>query len=248
MAIADRAGKRVTVVEADADEVAGVNTRDELAAVERIFQDRAREGGDGRGRDPDRPADGLLQPRHQARPRRDDRAERVLRARRDACGQRHHPRLLPHRGNARSPPARSIGPFARLRPGRDIAAKAKVGNFVEIKNAVIDAGAKVNHLTYIGDAHIGAGTNIGAGTITCNYDGFDKYHTEIGADAFIGSNSALVAPVTIGDGAYVGVGQRHHRTTSPPDALAVARGRQVVKPGWAASFRELKASARKKPE
>jgi bifunctional UDP-N-acetylglucosamine pyrophosphorylase/glucosamine-1-phosphate N-acetyltransferase len=131
----------------------------------------------------------------------------------------------------------AIGPYARLRPGADIAAKAKVGNFVEIKAATIEAGAKVNHLTYIGDARVGAGTNIGAGTITCNYDGFGKYRTDIGAGVFIGSNSALVAPVRIGDGAYVGSGSVITDDVEA-DALAVGRGRQVVKPGWAKAFRE----------
>ena len=131
----------------------------------------------------------------------------------------------------------AIGPYARLRPGADIAAKAKGGNFVEIKAATIEAGAKVNHLTYIGDARVGAGTNIGAGTITCNYDGFGKYRTDIGAGVFIGSNSALVAPVRIGDGAYVGSGSVITDDVEA-DALAVGRGRQVVKPGWAKAFRE----------
>ena len=131
----------------------------------------------------------------------------------------------------------AIGPYARLRPGADIAAKAKVGNFVEIKASTIEAGAKVNHLTYIGDARVGAGTNIGAGTITCNYDGFGKYRTDIGAGAFIGSNSSLVAPVKIGDGAYVGSGSVVTADVEA-DALAVGRGRQVVKPGWAKVFRE----------
>ena len=107
----------------------------------------------------------------------------------------------------------------RLRPGADIAEKAKVGNFVEIKAARIEAGAKVNHLSYIGDARVGAGANIGAGTITCNYDGFDKHRTDIGAGAFIGSNSALVAPVRIGDGAYVGSGSVITKDVDP-DALA----------------------------
>ena len=124
----------------------------------------------------------------------------------------------------------SIGPFARLRPGADIAVKAKVGNFVEIKASSIEAGAKVNHLSYIGDARVGAGRNIGAGTITCNYDGFGKYKTDIGAGAFIGSNSALVAPVAIGDGAYVGSGSVITKDVEA-DALAVARGRQANKPG-----------------
>ena len=112
----------------------------------------------------------------------------------------------------------------------------RVGNFVEIKQASIEAGAKVNHLSYIGDARVGAGANIGAGTITCNYDGFAKHKTDIGAGAFIGSNSALVAPVTIGDGAYVGSGSV---ITAPveSDALAIARGRQETRPGWAKAFR-----------
>jgi bifunctional UDP-N-acetylglucosamine pyrophosphorylase/glucosamine-1-phosphate N-acetyltransferase len=131
----------------------------------------------------------------------------------------------------------AIGPYARLRPGADIAAKAKIGNFVEIKAATIEAGAKVNHLTYIGDARVGAGTNIGAGTITCNYDGFGKYKTDIGAGAFIGSNSSLVAPVKIGDGAYIGSGSVVTADVEA-DALAVGRGRQMVKPGWAKAFRE----------
>jgi bifunctional UDP-N-acetylglucosamine pyrophosphorylase/glucosamine-1-phosphate N-acetyltransferase len=139
----------------------------------------------------------------------------------------------------------AIGPYARLRPGADIAAKAKVGNFVEIKASTIEAGAKVNHLTYIGDARVGAGTNIGAGTITCNYDGFGKYKTDIGAGAFIGSNSALVAPVKIGDGAYVGSGSVVTKDVEA-DALAVGRGHQVTKPGWAKAFREKMKKMNKK--
>ena len=133
----------------------------------------------------------------------------------------------------------SIGPYARLRPGAEIAQKAKVGNFVEIKASTIEAGAKVNHLSYIGDARVGAGANIGAGTITCNYDGFDKFKTDIGAGAFIGSNSALVAPVTIGEGAYVGSGSVVTKDVEA-DALAVARGRQTNVPGWAKAFRARK--------
>ncbi len=129
-----------------------------------------------------------------------------------------------------------VGPFARLRPGTRLARKVKAGNFVELKNAVADEGAKVNHLTYIGDAHVGAGANIGAGTITCNYDGFDKHHTEIGAGAFIGSNSSLVAPVTIGEGAYVGSGSVITSDVTP-GALAVARPPQVEKAEWAAKMR-----------
>jgi bifunctional UDP-N-acetylglucosamine pyrophosphorylase/glucosamine-1-phosphate N-acetyltransferase len=131
----------------------------------------------------------------------------------------------------------SIGPYARLRPGANIAAKARIGNFVEIKAAQIEAGAKVNHLSYIGDARVGAGANIGAGTITCNYDGFHKFKTDIGAGAFVGSNSALVAPLSIGDGAFVGSGSVVTENVEA-DALAIARGRQANKPGWAKAFRE----------
>jgi bifunctional UDP-N-acetylglucosamine pyrophosphorylase / glucosamine-1-phosphate N-acetyltransferase len=135
----------------------------------------------------------------------------------------------------------SIGPYARLRPGAKLAAKARVGNFVEIKQAEIGEGAKVNHLTYVGDASIGARANIGAGVITCNYDGFLKYRTKVGADAFIGSNSALVAPVEVGAGAFVGSGSVVTDNVEP-DALAVARGRQAVIPGWATAFRKKMAA------
>ncbi len=130
----------------------------------------------------------------------------------------------------------SVGPFGRLRPGTIVGRGARVGNFVETKNARIDAGAKVSHLSYIGDASVGAGANVGAGTITCNYDGFTKARTVIGPGAFIGSNSALVAPVAIGEGAFVGAGSVI--TDDVPDgALALGRGRQVVKEGWAERFR-----------
>lgn len=145
-----------------------------------------------------------------------------------------------HLEGARVASGASIGPFARLRPGADIATKARIGNFVEIKGAMIEAGAKVNHLSYIGDARVGAGANIGAGTITCNYDGFSKFKTDIGAGAFIGSNSALVAPVTIGEGAFVGSGSVITQDV-PADALAVARGRQATKTGWATAFRASKS-------
>jgi len=144
-----------------------------------------------------------------------------------------------HLEGARVASGASIGPYARLRPGADIASKARIGNFVEIKAAKIEAGAKVNHLSYIGDARVGAGANIGAGTITCNYDGFHKFKTDIGAGAFIGSNSALVAPVSIGDGAYVGSGSVITQNVEA-DALAVGRGRQADKAGWAKIFREGK--------
>ncbi|MBU6253015.1 MAG: bifunctional UDP-N-acetylglucosamine diphosphorylase/glucosamine-1-phosphate N-acetyltransferase GlmU [Alphaproteobacteria bacterium] len=130
-----------------------------------------------------------------------------------------------------------IGPYARLRPGAVLEEKSKVGNFVEVKKARLGKGAKANHLSYLGDADIGAGANIGAGTITCNYDGFFKYKTEIGEGAFIGSNSALVAPVTIGKGAIVGAGSTLTSNVNA-DALALVRPKQEEKPGWAARFRD----------
>ncbi len=125
-----------------------------------------------------------------------------------------------------------------------LGADVRIGNFVEVKEASIEAGARANHLSYIGDARVGAGANIGAGTITCNYDGVDKHRTDIGKEAFIGSNSALVAPVAIGDGAYVGSGSVISRDV-PAGALAVARGRQVVKEGWAKRAREMKTAKKK---
>jgi bifunctional UDP-N-acetylglucosamine pyrophosphorylase/glucosamine-1-phosphate N-acetyltransferase len=137
-----------------------------------------------------------------------------------------------------------IGPFARLRPGAKIGKDAHIGNFVEVKNAVIGAGAKANHLTYLGDADVGAKANIGAGTITCNYDGFTKARTRIGAGAFIGSDTALVAPVMVGDGAITAAGSVITQDVEA-DALAIARGTQTQKPGWAKSFRDRKIKEKK---
>jgi bifunctional UDP-N-acetylglucosamine pyrophosphorylase/glucosamine-1-phosphate N-acetyltransferase len=141
-------------------------------------------------------------------------------------------------------PGVSVGPFARLRPGAELARNAKVGNFVEIKNAEIGEGAKVNHLTYVGDAEVGARSNLGAGTVTCNYDGINKHHTKIGADVFVGTHSSLVAPVTVGDGAYIATGSVITHDV-PADALAIARGRQENKDGYAPRIR-ARAEAFKK--
>lgn len=148
-----------------------------------------------------------------------------------------------HLEGARVGPGATVGPFARLRPGATLAGKAKVGNFVEVKNAEIGKGAKLSHLTYVGDATVGAEANIGAGTVTCNYDGFRKHRTTIGEGAFIGSNSSLVAPLSIGDGAYVGSGSVVTKDV-PADALAVARGRQTTLEGWAARFRQRFAGSK----
>ena len=138
----------------------------------------------------------------------------------------------------------TVGPYARLRPGADIGPDVRIGNFVEVKEAKIGAGVRANHLSYIGDTTVGAGANIGAGTITCNYDGTHKHRTEIGEGAFIGSNSALVAPVTVGDRAYVGSGSVI-TSNVPADALAVGRGRQVVKEGWVSRLRKAKSGGTK---
>jgi len=138
-----------------------------------------------------------------------------------------------------------VGPFARLRPGARIAGNAHIGNFVEIKNAVIESGAKVNHLSYIGDARVGESANVGAGTITCNYDGFSKHHTDIGAGAFIGSNTALVAPVKVGDGAVIGAGSVIVRDVAA-DSLALTRAEQKNIKDGAGNYRRQKTSKKMK--
>jgi bifunctional UDP-N-acetylglucosamine pyrophosphorylase/glucosamine-1-phosphate N-acetyltransferase len=150
-----------------------------------------------------------------------------------------------HLEGARLASGTSVGPFARLRPGTVLEAGAKVGNFVEVKNAVLGEGAKANHLTYLGDATVGAGANIGAGTITCNYDGYFKYKTEIGPRAFIGSNSALIAPVRIGSDAIVAAGSAVSRDVADGE-LRMVRAEQLVKPGWADRFHD--AMKRKKAD
>jgi bifunctional UDP-N-acetylglucosamine pyrophosphorylase/glucosamine-1-phosphate N-acetyltransferase len=146
-------------------------------------------------------------------------------------------RSFSHIEGATIGPNVSVGPFARLRPGADLAKDVHIGNFVEVKAASVGAGAKINHLSYIGNASVGPKCNIGAGTITCNYDGFGKYQTQIGASVFIGSHATLVAPVTIGDGAYVAAGSVITRDVAD-NALALARERQIEKPGWAEGFRK----------
>ena len=147
-------------------------------------------------------------------------------------------RAFSHLEGARVGPETEVGPYARLRPGADLAQGVKIGNFVEVKNVTMAAGAKANHLAYLGDGTVGAGANIGAGTIFCNYDGVFKHRTTVGDGAFVGSNSSLVAPVTVGAGSMVGSGSVI--TSDVPDgALALARARQEVKPGWAARFMSM---------
>jgi len=236
--IANRRGLVARALIADEGEVMGVNDRAQLAAAEAALQTRLRRTAMAGGATLIAPEtvflsfdtaigrDVLIQPH-------------VVIGRGVTIEDGAVIHAFSHLEGARIAGGASVGPFARLRPGAEVAARARVGNFVEVKQASIEEGAKVNHLSYIGDAKVGAGANIGAGTITCNYDGFSKYRTDIGAGAFIGSNSALVAPVTIGDGAYVGSGSVITKDVEP-DALAVARGRQETRAGWAKSFRARK--------
>jgi len=153
-------------------------------------------------------------------------------------------RAFSHLEGARVRAGAIVGPYARLRPGADIGEDAHIGNFVEVKKVKVGRGAKANHLAYLGDGTVGEKANIGAGTIFCNYDGFDKHETHVGAGAFIGSDTALVAPVRVGDGAFTGSGSVITRDVAA-DALALARGEQVEKPGWAARFRAMKLARRK---
>ncbi len=233
--IAAARGLAARAIEVGADEALGVNDRVQLAAAEAAMQARLRRGAMVDGATLVAPETVFLS--WDTKLGRDVLIEpNVVIGPGVAIADGATIHAFSHLEGARVAGGASVGPFARLRPGADVAAKAKIGNFVEVKNAAIEAGAKVNHLTYIGDARVGAGANIGAGTITCNYDGFSKHRTDIGAGAFIGSNSALVAPVTIGDGAYVGSGSVITKDVEA-DALAVARGRQETRPGWAKAFR-----------
>ncbi|MFC0283334.1 bifunctional UDP-N-acetylglucosamine diphosphorylase/glucosamine-1-phosphate N-acetyltransferase GlmU [Camelimonas abortus] len=244
VAIARELGLAAAVATAAEGEVMGVNDRTQLAAAEAEIQRRLRRAAMLGGvtlQDPDSVyfsadtrlgRDVLVEPHVVFGPGVTVEDGAVIRA-------FSHLEGAVVRGGA------EIGPFARLRPGADIGVAAKIGNFVEVKNTRVDAGAKANHLAYLGDGEVGAGANIGAGTIFCNYDGFGKAKTTVGAGAFIGSNSSLVAPVTVGEGAYVGTGSVVTEDVAP-DALALARARQVAKPGWAAAFREKNAHRKKK--
>jgi len=235
VAIARRGGRPVVALEADEEEVLGVNTRAQLAGAEAVLQRRLRAAALEAGVTMIAPETVFLA--HDTALARDVVVEpNVVFGPRVSVGEGAVIHAFSHLEGASVAPGASVGPYARLRPGADLAPGARVGNFVEIKAARVGEGAKVNHLSYIGDAEIGARANIGAGTITCNYDGFAKHRTRIGPGAFIGSNSALVAPVLIGEGAYVGSGSVITQDVAP-DALAIGRGRQVAKPGWAAAFR-----------
>ncbi|MGV3479647.1 MAG: bifunctional UDP-N-acetylglucosamine diphosphorylase/glucosamine-1-phosphate N-acetyltransferase GlmU [Sphingobium sp.] len=237
-------GRRSAVVEADPWEVAGVNSRAELAGVEGEWQRRRRASAMAEGTT-------LIAPEtvwfaHDTVLGRDIVIEpNVFFGPGVTVANGAVIRGFSHIEGATIGVGAEVGPYARLRPGAVLGEKSKIGNFVEMKKAVLGPGAKANHLTYLGDAEVGAGANIGAGTITCNYDGYFKYRTEIGEGAFIGSNSALVAPVRIGAGAIVGAGSVITRDVEA-DALAVARGQQEAKPGRAKRFREVMSAKKNK--
>ncbi len=234
--IARSLGGRTVAVDAPEEELTGCNNRAELAVIETLWQQRRRHQLMLSGVSMIAPEtvylaydtvigqDALIEPNVVFGPGVTIDSGAVIHA---FC----------HIEGAHVSTGATVGPFARLRPGADLAEGSKVGNFCEIKNAEIGVGAKVNHLTYIGDAFIGAGTNIGAGTITCNYDGVNKYVTRIGANAFIGSNSSLVAPVSIGDDAMVASGSVI-TSDVPAEALALGRARQEIKPGRAVVIRQ----------
>lgn len=242
--LANKAGLKVTATEAGFDSVLGVNSRVELAEAESIWQQRKRRAVMLSGvtlqapetvhfsYDTEIGQDTVVEPNVVFGP-----GVKV------ADNVKIH--AFSHLEETIVAANCDIGPYARLRPGTELREKAKVGNFVETKKAVIEAGAKVNHLTYIGDARVGAGANIGAGTITCNYDGYSKFFTDIGENAFVGSNSSLVAPISIGNGAYVASGSVITENV-PDDALAFGRARQKTMPGKARELRERRASAAKK--
>lgn len=244
VALARAKGLKTAVIVCDADEVSGVNDRAQLARLEAVYQARKRDEMMRQGvtmiapetvilnHDTEIAGDALIEPF-------------VVFGPGVSVAEGATIRSFSHLEGAVVGAGAVVGPYARLRPGSAIGPGAKIGNFVETKKAQIEPGAKVNHLTYIGDARIGAGANIGAGTITCNYDGFGKHHTDIGEGAFIGSNSALVAPVKIGDGAYVGSGSVISGDVKA-GSLAVTRAEQREMVGWAERMRRRRESAKTK--
>ena len=233
VALAVAEGRRVVAVEADPAELRGINSRAELAEAEATVQTRLRRAALEGGATPDRARDGLPLGGHGAGAGRDRWAACRFRAGRGGAGRCRDPRLQPS-GGLRGGRGARIGPYARLRPGAEVGQGAHVGNFVELKATRLGAGAKANHLAYLGDAEIGAGSNIGAGTITCNYDGHLKHRTVIGEGAFIGSNATLVAPVALGDGSFIAAGSTITEDVAS-DALAFGgrgrwRSRAAVRP------------------
>jgi bifunctional UDP-N-acetylglucosamine pyrophosphorylase/glucosamine-1-phosphate N-acetyltransferase len=241
--LAAAVGRVSAVIETQLDEVSGVNSRQELAILESLWQQRRRAELMAGGVTLVAPETVWLS--HDTEIGRDTIVEpNVVFGPGVTVGEAAKIRAFSHLEGATVARGAEIGPYARLRPGADIGEQAKVGNFVEVKKSRLGKGAKANHLSYIGDADVGEGANIGAGTITCNYDGFFKYGTQIGAGAFIGSNTALVAPVSIGAGAIVGAGSVITQNVEA-NALAVARGAQSGKAGWAARFRAAMTAKKK---
>ncbi len=239
VAIARDMGLKAVAIETTEDDVRGINTKAQLAEAEAVMQQRLRAAAMDAGvtmiapqtvflsADTKLGKDVTIEPNVVFGPGVTVEDGATIRA-------------FSHLEGAHVGKGARVGPYARLRPGAELGPDVHIGNFVEVKAATIEAGAKANHLAYIGDARVGEGTNIGAGTITCNYDGVAKHRTEIGKGAFIGSNASLVAPVTIGDGAYVGSGSVVTKDV-PADALAVARTEQTIKEGWAKRLRQVKA-------
>jgi bifunctional UDP-N-acetylglucosamine pyrophosphorylase/glucosamine-1-phosphate N-acetyltransferase len=244
VALANAAGLHAAAVEVEEDDVRGVNTKTQLAQTEAVLQQRLRQAALDAGvtmiapetvflsADTRLASDVTIEPYVFFGPGVTVEAGAIIHS-------------FSHLTEAHVGEGAEVGPFARLRPGARMGKGSKLGNFVEMKAAVLGDGAKANHLAYIGDAQVGAGANIGAGTIFCNYDGASKHRTEVGKGVFVGSNSALVAPVTIGDGAYIGSGSVITDDV-PPDSLALGRVRQVIKEGWASRLRSLKAAGKKK--
>jgi bifunctional UDP-N-acetylglucosamine pyrophosphorylase / glucosamine-1-phosphate N-acetyltransferase len=242
--IARSMGLAAVAVEVEEDDVRGINTKKELAEAEAVTQQRLRKGALDAGVTLVAPETVFLSA--DTKFGKDVVVEPyVVFGEKVSVEDGAVIRSFSHLAGAHVGKGALVGPFARLRPGTRLGEGVHIGNFVELKEATVDAGAKANHLSYIGDSSVGAGANIGAGTITCNYDGDAKHRTEIGKNAFIGSNSALVAPVAIGNGAYVGSGSVITGDV-PADALALGRARQVIKEGWATRLRALKSIGKRK--
>lgn len=241
--IARAMGHKVAAIEAEEGEVCGINTKSQLAEAEAELQRRMRAAALEAGVTMVAPdtvffaADTKLGADVKIEPYVVFGAGVVVEEGAVICA-------FSRLEGAHIGPGAIVGPFARLRPGAKIGPDAHIGNFVEVKEATVEAGAKANHLAYIGNTRVGAGANIGAGAITCNYDGKTKHHTDIGKGAFIGSNASLVAPVSIGDHAYIGSGSVITEDV-PAGALALGRARQVVKEGWAALLRALPPKRKK---
>jgi bifunctional UDP-N-acetylglucosamine pyrophosphorylase / glucosamine-1-phosphate N-acetyltransferase len=242
--IARAMGLKTVAIETSEDDVSGINNKGQLAEAEAVLQRRLRAAALEAGVTMTAPEtvflcvdtqfgrDVTIEPHVVFGPGVTVEDGAVIRS-------------FSHLEGARIGEGARVGPFARLRPGADLGHDVHIGNFVEVKAASLEAGAKANHLAYIGDTRVGEGANIGAGTITCNYDGVKKHRTDIGKGAFIGSNSALVAPIKIGDGAYIGSGSVVTKDV-PPDSLTIARGEQRTKEGWAKRLRETKDLNNKK--